>query len=428
MKKTRFLATCLLLGVTSVQAKEIAIVTDKNTINGNLKVNVVTHNKYDYESINLYQENTDGKSTLIGNYVKGALNNALVPINTEYKTTLIRGVINNPKIVNEGSEVYLKTNLPYYTVEGNEIEWSYLFNGLGNATKVVWTITSYNEAKVQIDKKVYSTKPLPTTLGLGTHIVELEYYDLYGTKFANKKTVKIIGKEVYSAKIVLNDEVQDIEDIDWSYTFNGIVKDAKWYINDEFYEEPPKRMKEGNYTVKLELYDELDTLYSTTKSLKVTHKASLDDLVRGSFPEGTTISTTANTYSGDLQNLLKATMYAGWTTTQYSALITLVFPEPIDITMFEIGKQSTPACTQNIVITGYSEKGDKIGNSVTFTFQSYDNRGIAESILLSNPSQVYSSYDNLGIKACKKLTLDFNANKSWGAMKHIGLGYTKSKI
>lgn len=429
MKKSHLILLLgIVMGTSSLYASELAIVTDKNVVGGNLKVSVLNHSKYDYESISLYQESIDGQSTLLGNYAKGSLNNTLVPLNLAYKRSVVKGVVSNHTILNSGSEVYIKSNLPYYAVEGNPIEWGYLFDGLGTPTSVKWTVSSYDESNKLLGVVEYDKTTPPKLLNAGTHIVKLEYSDIYGEEFVNTKAVKIMQKIDYKLDILLGVTIKDTEDTSWNYSFDGVTKEINWYIDGELQTILPNKLPVGTHIIKLEVVTDLDEVYSVTKQVNVVHVKSLDDLTKGSVPEGTKISTTAPTYEGNVNNLINGTMYNGdWSTSGYYADLVLEFPYAINIDMFEIGKQSVPPCNQSITLTGYRKDGTKIKSSDALNFYSYDIRNFSEDELLQEPQKIYISWDNIGIGDCTKLVISFDSKVAWGCLRYLGFGYTQSE-
>lgn len=240
---------------TNLMAKELAIVSNSNTINNEIKVSAISNPKYTYDSIDLYQNDS-----LIGNYTN--LNNTPIKIDTTSKISKLKAVINNPIIVNKGSEIYIKTNMPYYNVEGTPIEWNYLFNGLGEATSIKWKVKSYNTNNSLVSETEYDTLP-PSTLLAGTHIVSIDYYDLCNEKFSGNKIIKVAPKTVYTAKITIpNLAITTDDTINWTYSFNGIANEVRWYINDEIQDTLPNKLEEGTHKIKLEIINELGEVYS----------------------------------------------------------------------------------------------------------------------------------------------------------------------
>lgn len=152
---------CLSMTIQPLSAKELALVTNQNTLNGGLDVSIVNHKNYSYDSIDLYSE-SEGKSSLIGNYLKNETSNLKVPLNSTSKQLSIRGVVNNPLIVNDGAELYIKANIPYYIMEGTPVEFNYLFNGLGDCKGYKWIISSYKEDNSLIGVNTYENLKPPT--------------------------------------------------------------------------------------------------------------------------------------------------------------------------------------------------------------------------------------------------------------------------
>lgn len=266
------LTTLLLTSSVTLNAKEIAILTSPNTIDGSVTTQVINHPSFRYSDIDIFQGDKN-----LGSYTREEVSKSIdVVIDTKSKTSNLRVIPKNYTIDNSGAELFIGSNLPYYTTEGTEIIWKLLFTGLSSVSEFTWDIESYDLDSNFIEQRQYKNINPPTLLNKGTHIVNLRYNDGIGNEFTATKKIKIEPKVEYIAKINIPKlNIYEGTNIEWKYIFNGMVKSVKWYIDDMVQDKLPDTLPIGSYKIKIEILNELGDTYTDSVDLIV---AKIEDV------------------------------------------------------------------------------------------------------------------------------------------------------
>lgn len=147
----------------------------------------------------------------------------------------------------------------------------------------------------------------------------------------------------------------------WQYSVNDKENDSiveeEWILNDVVHSIPPDGiLTKGTYTISLRVKDAAGNWSNKVEKTFVVAEARRN-LSLYALPAGTT-AVASSTYINDRNpykslDLIKNTF---WSSGNYAGWIEYTFPEPLEMSQFQIYNHSTPATKEDFVITGYNGK------------------------------------------------------------------------
>lgn len=172
---------------SNVLASPLIIKTDSNTISTKAEVSILKNNNLKFDSMDLYQNDTYIKT------ISEEQSKTKQVVDLLNKSTVIKGVLNNPSIDNSDAELsILPSGNSWLGVdEGSVIDWRYVFTGLGSYTSYEWVIDQYGSDGALIGSKAYKNTQPPNSLTDGVYLATLKYTDEFNKEFKATQLIKV---------------------------------------------------------------------------------------------------------------------------------------------------------------------------------------------------------------------------------------------